>query len=520
MTGATLSDLLGDSAGTWPARAAVGDAARDRAVTYRELHALVADLVSQLRPLGIGRGDTVGIYSDNCLEYVLALFAVVATGASAVPLNPWLAPSRVGAALASLGAVGTIVPAHLYDGYVQTQPATASMAAKLTLVQGPEWRAQLITPPAPPGRAPVGTSAPGDVALVMMTSGTTAAPKVVPLTHANLLASIEGIRTVYRLSPDDATLLVMPLFHGHGLVAGLLATLASGGAAYMPTGGQFHAGSFWSDVVRARATWYTAVPTIHQILLARTSSDYPREGYTRLRFLRSCSATLAPAVSSELEAAFGAPVLQAYGMTETAHQVSSNPLPTDGPDKPSSVGLPTGVEIQVTGADGRPAATGKTGELWIRGAAVSSGYVSNAEANAGSFCNGWFRTGDLGYKDVDGYLFLTGRIKEMINRGGEKISPTMVDIVLQANPKVEDAVSFGVPDEKYGEEINAAVVLRPGQSADEDELKRYALANLAPFEVPKRFFFVSDLPRTGKGAPDRRGLAALLAPTRSEQVVD
>jgi oxalate---CoA ligase len=513
MTGTTLSDVLGSSASTWPSRVAVGDAARNRALTYREVDAVVADLASQLRRLGVAQGDTVGLFSDNCLEYVLALFAVVAAGASVAPLNPGLAPSQVTARLAALGAAVTIVPAHLYDGFVKAYPAMAGTAWKLALDEGPEWQAHVVTSQTTPVRAPVVASVPGDVALLTMTSGTTAAPKVVPLTHANLLASIDGICTVYRFTPDDATLLVMPLFHGHGLVAGLLATLASGGAAYVPTGGRFHARTFWPDMVTAGATWYTAVPTIHQILLARAGTDYPKDGYKRLRFARSCSAALAPAVSSDLEAAFSAPVVQAYGMTETAHQVSSNPLPVVGPDKPASVGLATGVEIQVTGPDGRLAATAKTGEVWVRGAAVTSGYLNNAEANAEGFSGGWFRTGDLAYRDADGYLFLTGRIKEMINRGGEKISPAAVDAVLQSNPKVEDALSFGVPDKHYGEEINAAVVLRPGQSATEAELKQYALARLAPFEVPKRISFVSDLPLTGKGAPDRRGLAALLAPS-------
>jgi acyl-CoA synthetase (AMP-forming)/AMP-acid ligase II len=348
-----------------------------------------------------------------------------------------------------------------------------------------------------------------EVAILLLTSGTTAAPKVVPLTHANLLASVNGIRDIYRLATDDATLLVMPLFHGHGLIAGLLATLASGGAGFMPSGGRFHAGRFWPEMAGARATWYTAVPTIHQILLARASTDYPKGGYPDLRFVRSSSAPLAPAVLQDFETVFSAPVLQAYGMTETAHQAASNPLPGDGPDKPASVGIATGTEIKVIRPDGRPAA-GETGEIWIRGSAVTSGYLGDPQATAASFSDGWFHSGDLGYQDADGYLFLTGRIKEIINRGGEKISPDAVDEVLQSNPDVEDALSFPVPDEKYGEEIYAAVVLRPGHAISEDDLKAYSGSELSAFEVPKRIFFLTSLPRTEKGAGDRRRLAALL----------
>jgi oxalate---CoA ligase len=514
-----LGGLLRDSAGKWPERIAVSNAARDRAVTYRDLDALVTDLALQLNRLGVAKGHTVAIVSDNCVEYVLALFAVVAAGASAAPLNPGRTPAQMKASLAALRADATIVPAHLYDSFVTTHDSAAGTAWKLALAEDPELHADLSTPPASGGRLPADTPkldppVSGDVAIMMLTSGTTAAPKVVPLTHANLLASIDGIHTVYRLRPDDATLLVMPLYHGHGLIAGLLATLASGGAAYVPSGGRFHAGSFWSDIVAAQATWYTAVPTIHQILLARAGSEYPKHGYPHLRFVRSCSAPLAPAVQHDLAAAFSAPVLEAYGMTETAHQVSSNPLPSDGPDKAGSVGLPTGVEIQVTGPDGRPAAAGETGEVWIRGTSVTSGYVANAQATAESFTGDWFHTGDLGHKDADGYLFLTGRIKEIINRGGEKISPAAIDAVLQSNPKVEDALSFGVPDQKYGEEINAAVVLRPGQDADEAELEQYSLARLSPSEAPKRIYFVRELPRTAKGAGDRRQLAARLASGR------
>jgi oxalate---CoA ligase len=513
---ATLTELLHESASTWPERVAVSETAGDRVVTYQDLEALAGDLAGQLNRLGVGQGDPVAIVSDTCIEYALALFAVLAAGACAAPLNPQLATRQLGARLGQVRARAVIVPANLYDDFAGLQADATLPVWKLALTQGQDRRFQPAltgTPLSGHGstREPDPPRA-GDVAILMLTSGTTAAPKVVPLTHANLLASITGIRGVYRLTPGDATLLVMPLFHGHGLIAGLLATLASGGAGFMPSGGRFHASRFWPDMAAARATWYTAVPTIHQILLARAASDYPEDGHPDLRFVRSCSAPLAPAVLRDLETAFSAPALEAYGMTETAHQVASNPLPGDGPDKPGSVGIATDVEIQVTRPDGKPAAAGQTGEVWIRGAAVTSGYLGNPQATAESFTGGWFRSGDLGYQDAGGYLFLTGRIKEIINRGGEKISPAAVDEVLQSNPGVEDAMSFGVPDEKYGEEVYAAVVLRPGHAVSEDDLKDYSRSELSAFEVPKRIFFLTHLPRTEKGADDRQRLTVLFSP--------
>lgn len=514
---ATLTELLHESASTWPDRVAVSDIAGEQAVTYAELGALVSDLAAELSRHGVGRGDSVAIVSDTCVEYVLALFAVVAAGACAAPLNPQLAARQLTSRLGQVRARAVIVPAHLADDFASTHAAVTRPVWKLALMPGQDRRFRARIAGAPlggGGRGRAQAGEPGrpraeDAAILMLTSGTTAAPKVVPLTHANLLASINGVRGIYRLTPDDATLLVMPLYHGHGLIAGLLATLASGGAGFVPAGGRFHASRFWPEMTAAHATWYTAVPTIHQILLARAGRDYPEGGLPDLRFVRSCSAPLAPAVLEDLQATFSAPVLQAYGMTETAHQVASNPLPGDGPDKPGSAGIATGADIQITRPDGRPATAGETGEIWIRGASVTSGYLGNPQATAESFTGGWFRSGDLGHRDAHGYLFLTGRIKEIINRGGEKISPAAVDEVLQSNAAVEDALSFGVPDEKYGEEIYAAVVLRPGHRISEDELKAYAGAGLSAFEVPKRIYFLTRLPRTEKGAGDRRRLAAL-----------
>jgi acyl-CoA synthetase (AMP-forming)/AMP-acid ligase II len=342
---------------------------------------------------------------------------------------------------------------------------------------------------------------PDDVALFLHTSGTTSRPKGVPLTHENLMTSIRNIAATYQLGPQDASLIVMPLFHVHGLLGATLSTLASGGKVVIPP--RFSATSFWQAVMAHRVTWYSAVPTIHQVLLSRADADQaPRGG---LRFIRSCSSALAPSVFAQLEERFGAPVLEAYGMTEAAHQMASNPLPPAA-RKAGTVGHGTGVEIAILNEAGDSLAAGARGEVAIRGRNVMHGYRNNPDANAAAFANGFFRTGDQGFLDDDGFLTLTGRIKELINRGGEKISPLEVDAVLLEHPAVSEGICFGVPDAKYGEEVQAAVVLK-GEVRPED-IQKFCAGRLADFKVPKKIYITTALPRTATGKIQRRHLAA------------
>ena len=341
---------------------------------------------------------------------------------------------------------------------------------------------------------------PSLAALFLHTSGTTSKPKGVPLTHANLANSASNTARSYALGPDDAALCVMPLFHIHGLVGVVLATLISGGTVILPP--RFSATAFWGDAVGSGATWYSGSPTIHQILLMRAAeTPPPREIF---RFARSCSAALAPSVMHELEETIGAPVIEAYGMTEAAHQMASNPLPP-GERRPGSVGRGTGVEIALLDDSGAVTPSGGPGEVVIRGPNVMAGYRDNDAANAEAFVDGWFRTGDQGVIGEDGYLRLTGRLKELINRGGEKISPLEVDAVLSSHPAVAEAVSFGTPDAKYGEEVHAAVVLRA--DVDVEDLRRHAEASLAAFKVPKVIHVASELPKTATGKVQRRHVA-------------
>jgi oxalate---CoA ligase len=274
-------------------------------------------------------------------------------------------------------------------------------------------------------------------------------------------------------------MLVMPLFHVHGLLCALLAPLYSGGSMIVPA--KFSAAEFWPDFIQYKANWYTAVPTIHQILLKNPApSPMPS-----IRFIRSCSSPLSPTVFHQLEATFRAPVVEAYAMTEAAHQMTSNPLAA-GKQKPGTVGVGQGVEVRILDEAGAELPQGAEGEICIRGENVTKGYLNNAAANASAYtAQGFFRTGDQGRLDEDGYVVITGRIKELINKAGEKISPIELDNVLTRHPAVAEVVSFAVPDDLYGQDIGVAVVLKPGASLLKDELKAWVADKLAKFKIPK-----------------------------------
>lgn len=316
-----------------------------------------------------------------------------------------------------------------------------------------------------------------------------------PLTHK------ENIQDTYKLTAADRTMLVMPLFHVHGLLCGLLAPLFSGGSMIVPT--KFSATDFWRDFVGHKANWYTAVPTIHQILLKHPIPN-PRPD---IRFVRSCSSPLSPTVFAQLEKALGAPVLEAYAMTEAAHQMTSNPLPP-AKRKPGLVGLGQGVEVRILNDEGAELPQGKEGEICVKGDNVTAGYLNNPSANATAYtADGFFRTGDQGRKDEDGYIQITGRIKELINKGGEKISPIELDNVLTRHPDVADAVSFAIPDDLYGQDIGVAIVRKPNTSLQPEALQAWVAEKLAKFKVPKKVYFTDVMPKTATGKIQRRIVA-------------
>ncbi len=422
----------------------------------------------------------------------MALAFLGVTGvAAAAPLNPAYSEAEFLFSLRDLG-----VKAVLSDAGVSAAAETAAARLKV-----PVWRlAELLA--AEPVSQAVTPPKPDDIALLLHTSGTTARPKLVPIRHGALAASAAGIARSLALTEGDVCLNVMPLFHVHGLVAGVLASLSAGGSVVcLPL---FDPADFFSALEADRPTWFTAVPAIHQALLAEGRHRAPSHS---LRFVRSCSAALPRRVMDELERAFGVPVVEAYGMTECAHQVASNPLPP-GVRKPGSVGCATGVEIAVRSAAGDPVAAGEVGEIVIRGESVLRGYAASAEVNAASFRDGWFRTGDEGRIDSEGYVFLTGRTKDMINRGGEKISPREIDEALLEHPAVAQAVAFPLPDFELGEAVGAAVVLRG--AATERELLAFLRTRLAGFKVPAGIRIVPVIPKGPTGKIQRRNLGPQL----------
>lgn len=471
-------------------------------LTRAQLRTAASDLGKQIASQGVAKGDVVAFALDNTIEFVVIFFAVADIGAVAAPLNPaYKAPEfdfylqDTQAKILILSAKGN--PEGTQAATALKVPAIiASFANGLAQLQGGN-AGSAVTTSGPEAEK---------VALFLHTSGTTSKPKGVPLLHRNLLTTVKSIANHYELDAKDKCYLVMPLFHGHGLMAPFLSTLAAGGVVLMPKGGKFSAQVFWDDMKKYGATWYTAAPTIHQILLARSQESKDYEGVS-LRFIRSLGASLAAPVLERLEATFKAPVVEAYAMTEAAMMMTSNPLPKHGPRKPGTVGKETGMEVTILGDDGKEESVGEIGEVCVKGQNVTPGYHNNPKANEEAFAFGWFHTGDQGFKDADGYLTLTGRLKELINRGGEKISPNEVDTALLASPVVAEAVAFGAPDEKYGEEVMAAVVLQPGQKAEVAEILAEAKKKLGDFKVPKRLFIGDSLPKTASGKIQRRFVA-------------
>lgn len=477
-------------------------------LTYGGLRTLIIQSAKALNGLGIGRNDRVAIVLKNGPEMAASFLAVASVSTSA-PLNPAYRADEFEFYLSDLKARALIVE--------QTSDSPAVAAAEklgimiIDLIAKPENGAGFFELRSRGNRRLAlgegGWAGPDDIALILHTSGTTSRPKIVPLSQRNVAVSAGNIAEGLRFSGSDRGLNIMPLFHIHGLIAGTLAPLSAGGYIFCSPG--FNALKFFSWMEECKPNWYTAVPTMHQTILTRAGQNKATIDKYPLRFLRSSSSSMPTQVIKELEAVFNAPLIEAYGMTEASHQMCSNPLPPKE-RKPGSVGLAAGPEVAIMGDDGRLLSAGAIGEVVIRGDNVTKGYENNPSANASAFTKGWFRTGDQGVMDAQGYVTLTGRLKEIINRGGEKVSPVEVDEVLMDHPAVQQVVTFAIPHEKLGEEVGAAVVLREAMTATDQEIRAFAATKLADFKVPRKIVILQEIPKGATGKLQRIGLAKKL----------
>jgi acyl-CoA synthetase (AMP-forming)/AMP-acid ligase II/acyl carrier protein len=478
-------------------------------MSFERLDDLTRQVAAQLAASGVRRTHRVAIVLPNGPAMATSLLGVMRV-ATAAPLNPGLTRSEHAFYLRDLDARLLVVAER--DRSEASAAAAELGVPVVTVVTGAAGEISLSWP----GGSEVSSwgdaesddpeATATDIALVLHTSGTTAKPKIVPLSHENLCRSAHNVAASLELRSADRCMNVMPLFHIHGLVASVLASLSAGSSVVCTPG--FEAARFFDWFETARPSWYSAVPTMHQAILARAdTSRCEMVARSDLRLVRSSSASLPPSVSTQIEERFGVPVIEAYGMTEAAHQMASNPLPPQE-RKPGSVGRAAGPEIAIADADGRMLAPTEIGEVVIRGSNVMSGYDGVANRSAHFFGDGWFRTGDQGYLDADGYLFLTGRLKEIINRGGETIAPRAIDEALLEHPDVAQAVAFAVPDPTLGEEVAAAVVVTGGVT--EVDLQDFLSDRLSWARLPKRIILLDEIPKGATGKVQRIGLAAQL----------
>ncbi len=473
------------------------------ALNYRELLSQMDRVARFLIAKGIHRNDRVAIVLPNGSEMAVT-FLGVAAAAICAPLNPVYRRSEFEFYLADLNPKVLIVQSGMNSAAIAVAEklgiSVIELVPKPTAAAGIFDLRDNVHPPT----SDVGFPQADDIALILHTSGTTSRPKMVPLTHANLVASAGNIAATLRLSESDRCLNLMPLFHIHGLVGALLSSVMAGASVVCTSG--FDSQQFFPWLEAIRPTWYTAVPTIHHAVVSRAQALPIGLRKHSLKFIRSSSSSLPAWVMQRLEEIFDVPVVEAYGMTEASHQVTSNPLPP-AQRKVGSVGLAAGPKVSIMNEDGDFLSPGQIGEIAIRGDNITSGYIDNLESNAATFVRGWFRTGDQGYLDQDGYLIITGRLKEIINRGGEKISPREVDEALLSHPEISQAIAFAIPHATLGEDIAAAVVAREAAQIDQAAIREFLSSRLATYKIPSRILFVDELPKGATGKTPRIGLA-------------
>jgi amino acid adenylation domain-containing protein len=481
------------------------------AVTYQELSDVTKQAVRKMRKLGVSHRDRVAVVLPRGPECALAVIAV-ATAAICVPINPDFTADELQRYFSDLQIAVLVMRAD-------TESPSRGVAHTLGIpvidwVSGKRLRAFDLVGPAMRRAIESNDYAGGsDDAFILLTSGTTSRPKMVPITHASVCLSAYNAGVTLALGPQDRLLNVLPLFHAHGLISGLLTALAAGSSVICAP--SFDAAAFFGWLRQMRPTWYTAVPTIHRALLSEAHRDKKAHNQpTSLRLIRSASASLPRDVLADLESLFGVPVIETYGMTEAASQIAANPLERR---KPGSVGRAAGADIAIMDLRGQTLPVGERGEIVLRGPTIFRGYDNNVTATESAFRNGWFRTGDLGLLDSQGYLFIVGRIKDVINRGGQQVSPVEVEEALLRHPDVLEAGAFATAHKTLGENVAAVVVLRPNSTISTHSLRAFTRKRLAAYKVPGLIRIVPEIPKGASGKIRRDLLAETLKTLEAER---
>ena len=468
-------------------------------LSYKDLKLFINKISKQLAGNGLSNKDRAAIVLPNG-PYMASSFLAISSYMSAAPLNPSYKSEEYEFYLKDLNPKIVLVEKNSENPVVDVAKKLKIELCEINPEKdGPSGIFNIYEK-----ESEYSLPDENDEALVLHTSGTTSRPKIVPLTNKNIFSSAENISKSLNLSKNDHCLNIMPLFHIHGLIA-ILASSMKAGASVCASNG-FNAIKFLDMAKSEKITWYSGVPTMHQAILLRARRNLEVAKLLKLRLIRSSSASLPPVVFKDLNDVFSCPVIEAYGMTEATHQMTSNPLPPKQ-QKAGFVGLPAGPEVCIMNENGEVLNQGDEGEVCIKGENVTLGYDNNEEANKTSFTNGWFRTGDQGYFDNEGYLKISGRLKEIINKGGEKISPLEVDNVLMDHPLIDQAVCFGYEDKMLGENIASAIIIKNGETCSENDVLKYAQEKLAKFKIPKKIFFVEEIPKGATGKLQRNVLA-------------
>ncbi len=481
----------------------------DAVMTYARLREHALDIAAHLDALAVGQGDKVAFLMPNGYWTTALFLGVMYSGRVIVPLNAVSGGSALSYVIEHSDCRLLFVDDVLGERFAAVlgnlPPGVRTITTSVD--HGPAWPDADAAEVEPP---PVDEASD---ALLIYTSGTTGRPKGVLLTHGNVIAGGGNTVLAHQLTGDDRAMCVLPLYHINAEMVSVMAPLVSGGSVVMPQ--RFSTSNFWEIIARYACTWFSVVPTMIAYLLEHAE----REGFDRvalggllqLRFGRSASAPLAPEIHRAFEQRFSVPIIETMGLTETAAQILSNPMPPAAA-KYGSPGVAVGNEAKVIDEHGNACLAGVAGELMIRGANVMHGYYKNLEATAAALdSDGWLHTGDVALQDEDGFFFITGRIKELIIKGGENIAPREIDEALYEHPAVLEAAGFGMPDRRYGQEVMACVALKPGACCSVEELTRLAENRLGVFKSPKRIFIMEELPKGPSGKIQRLKLQEIVA---------